>query len=82
MNNIIEVPKDVIQAAVTVQDWFTVNHMKYWELYGVCSRNYAYAIHDFVPKLRKLREHPGGQSVVQQHNEAFKKLKAVGRNEL
>jgi hypothetical protein len=41
-NLLYEIPDEVKDAAILVEKWFKEHNLKRWQMFGICSRNYAY----------------------------------------
>ena len=51
MNDLPEIPKEVVDATRAVQVWAEKQGAKSWEIMGVCSRNYACAAEGLARQL-------------------------------
>ena len=60
MNDLPEIPKEVVFAARTVQDWAETQGAKSWEIMGVCSRNYACAAEGLAHAIQESITHDYG----------------------
>jgi hypothetical protein len=56
MNDLPEIPKEVVDAARTVQVWAETQGAKSWEIMGVCSRNYACAAEALAHVIQEGRD--------------------------
>lgn len=72
------IPPEVMEAARTIEVFFASRGIsRHWEMGALCSRFYAICLHAFVPKLKKLHQHPNGDKVIDEHNKALKALRGV-----
>ena len=58
--NLPEIPKEVVDAARTVQVWAEIQGAKSWEIMGVCSRNYACAAEGLAHAIQEGLNHGYG----------------------
>lgn len=76
----IVIPPEVQSASMVLQSWFMKQHIKDWQLNGVCSRQYAFAIQEHVPRLHCFKEPDlknGDGQRQQEHNQAVKALRSM-----
>lgn len=74
----IDIPKEVNAASLLLQTYFMKQGIRDWQLNGVCSRNYAIVLQQFVPKLLRIDHYTNGEkTAVQAHNSARKQLREM-----
>ena len=49
-----EIPHEISAAAILLDNYFKESNIKYWQLYGVCSREFVYRYESLTEKLKIL----------------------------
>jgi len=57
------IPKEIQEAARLIDNWMTENGHRTWELMGLCSRNYAYEVHN-IKRLMEQYENTDVSTIV------------------